>query len=83
MNTDPRSADSDRWDGPGLRRSWVVAPLVSALVVLIVVGLGTLLWHRPVGAEPIAEDGRQLAALSIITLLVQGAYELDIGAIDA
>jgi hypothetical protein len=50
VNLDPQSADSDRWGEPSLRLPWLVAPAVSAAVVLIMVGVASVLWpHQSLG----------------------------------
>ena len=43
MSLDPQSAESDRWLQPSLRLTWLVAPVVSALVVLIMVAVAAVL----------------------------------------
>jgi hypothetical protein len=53
VSQDPHSADSDRWEEPALRLPWLVAPMVAALVVLIVVGLAAVLWPKETPLAPL------------------------------
>jgi hypothetical protein len=43
VNLDPQSAESDGWGTPSLRLTFVVAPAVSALVVLVMVAVAAVL----------------------------------------
>lgn len=52
MQSDPRSTETEHWAESSLPLPWLVAPLVSVAVVLVMVGLAAVLWPHPTARGP-------------------------------